>query len=238
MPALRVGLWNTEWARATSPRGGRLRELLAAMRADVLCVAEGEVPLLPDAARTITSGADYGYAGPEGRRKVLLWSATGWADVDAVGDPRLPPGRYVVGTTTTCLGPLRVVGACVPWRDAHVRTGGGDRRPWEDHMAYLELLGPLLRAEAGRHPRLLVVGDLNQRIPRHGQPARVADALDAALAGLAVVTAGLRCEDRRLIDHVAVGDGLRGRVVELIPRAGADGRLSDHDGVVAEVTAA
>lgn len=230
-----MGLWNTEWAKAASFRGRRLRDGLRRMEADVLCVAEGEVPLLPDPARTITSGPDYGYPAVDGRRKVLLWSATGWSDVDAVGDPALPPGRYVAGTTDTPLGPVRVVGACVPWRDAHVRTGRRDRGLWQDHLAYLAALGPLLARERVRHGRLLLVGDLNQRIPRAGQPARVADALEAALAGLTVVTAGASCEGRRLIDHVAVAGDLAGRSVRTIPRADGAGRLSDHDGVVAEL---
>jgi hypothetical protein len=40
--------------------------------------------------------------------------------------------------TDTPIGPIRFVGVCIPWRDAHVRTGRRDRAPWEDHLRFLE----------------------------------------------------------------------------------------------------
>jgi endonuclease/exonuclease/phosphatase family metal-dependent hydrolase len=186
----------------------------------------------------MTSRSDYGYPPKEGRRKVLLWSRAPWRDVDDLGDPALPGGRFVAGTTDTPVGEVRVLGVCIPWRDAHVRTGRRDRAGWEDHLTYLTHLGPLLRREAAEHTHLVVAGDYNQRIPRRGQPERVADALEQAFRGLEVVTAGVRCEGRSLIDHVAVNGGLVARAVETLPRADGLGRLSDHDAVVVELRAA
>jgi hypothetical protein len=40
--------------------------------------------------------------------------------------------------TDTPIGPIRFVGVCIPWRDAHVRTGRRDRAPCEDHLRFLE----------------------------------------------------------------------------------------------------
>jgi len=238
--AVRVALWNVEWARAGSPRGEAVRARLAATAADVLMVAEGEAALLPadTGGDVLASEPDYGYPPVAGRRKVLLWSRTGWRDTDVRGDARLPPGRYAAGTTTAGGAPLRVVGVCVPWRDAHVRTGRRDRSPWEDHGLYLEALGPLLARERARHARLAVVGDLNQRIPRRGQPRAMAAALDAALAGLEVVTAGHRCEDRALVDHVAVTPALCVRAVTALPRHDGVRRLSDHDALLVDLAPA
>jgi hypothetical protein len=233
--AVKIAVWNVEWARAGSPRGERVVERLAALGADVLCVAEGEAALLPAGGHVATSRADYGYPLVEGRRKTLLWSREPWRDVDDVGDARLPSGRYVAGTTDTPLGEVRVVGVCVPWRDAHVRTGRRDRAGWEDHLTYLKHLGPLLRHEAAAHERLVVMGDYNQRIPRKGAPVRVAQALDEAFAGLTVVTACAECEGRALVDHIAVGAGLRGIEVRTLPRRDGSGRLSDHDTVIADL---
>jgi exonuclease III len=210
---------------------------IARLDADVVCLTEGEAGLLPPTGAVVDPAGDAGYPGSPGRRKLLLWSRSGWRDVDRLGDPALPPGRYVAGTTDTPLGEVRVVGVCVPWRDAHVRTGSRDRRRWEDHLAYLAALGPLLTEQVARHPRLVVAGDLNQRVPRSRQPVAAWEALRDALADLEVLTAGAACEGRALIDHLAVAPGMVGVVVATIPRRGMDGPRSDHDGVCVRLAA-
>ena len=68
-----------------------------------------------------------------GRRKVLVWSKRPWSAVDMGISGALPGGRLVAGITLTALGPLTVVGVCVPWRDAHVRSGGRERSQWQEH---------------------------------------------------------------------------------------------------------
>ena len=50
-----------------------------------------------------------------------------WAAVDIGISSALPAGRLVAGTTLTALGPLTVVGVCIPWRDAHMPSGRKDR---------------------------------------------------------------------------------------------------------------
>lgn len=233
-----LGVWNAEWARAGFARGARVMAALDGMHADVVCLAEGEAALL-GSDHVVTSGPDYGYRRIEGRRKTLLWSRWGWRDVDDLGHDDLPPGRYVAATTDTPLGPVRVMGVCVPWRDAHVRSGRRDRAAWEDHLRYLAALGPLLRRQRAEHPSVIVAGDINQRIPAHGQPRRVADALEQACAGLHWITASATCEGKRLIDHVAASPDIAGEVCSTVPNHDADGaRRSDHAGVVVRLTRA
>ena len=43
----------------------------------------------------------------------------------------------MAGTTLTALGPLTVVGVCIPWRDAHMPSGRKDRSQWQEHKAWL-----------------------------------------------------------------------------------------------------
>lgn len=146
------------------------------------------------------------------------------------GSADLPPGRYVAGTTATAVGDLSVSGVCIPWRDAHVRGGRGDATAWSEHRAFLAALGPVLAS--GAAPRVLL-GDFNQRVPPRRVPAAVAAALQGALAGMAVVTAGTPPPvNEALIDHVALSSGLLARQVRSWSRMGDDGRaLSDHHGV-------
>jgi hypothetical protein len=128
--------WNIAWARPQTPRGIELLRRIDHCRPDVICLTEASTDFLPPDGHLITSSADYGYRAPEGRRKVLLWSRHPWEQVDDLGSPALPAGRFVSGVTATSAGLLRFIGVCVPWRDAHVRTGRRDRAPWADHLAY------------------------------------------------------------------------------------------------------
>lgn len=128
----RVATWNLEWATRRAPRGMLLRERLNAMAADVLCITESSAGMLPDSGYYISSDSDYGYPGSPDRRKVLLWSPEPWTDVDDHGSDSMPGGRFVAGTTNSPFGPVRIIGVCIPWKDAHVRSGRRDRQPWQD----------------------------------------------------------------------------------------------------------
>lgn len=228
---MKLLVWNIEWGTPRSRRGRHIQGLIAKCDADLVCVTEGSAGMLPASGEVIDAGDDYGYGDTGQRRKVLLWSRTSWTDVDREGDEGMPAGRFVAGTTAG----LRILGVCTPWRDAHVRTGRRDRAAWQDHRAYLEGLARVVRKTP---TPAIVVGDFNQRIPRRGQPKDVYDALFRALGpSLHVLTEGVRDdEDKQLIDHVAASHGLKGRVVETIPRRTPHGlRLSDHVGIVAEL---
>lgn len=109
--SLRITVWNAEWASPASRRGPRIRDLLAALQPDLICLTEAAAAILPSGGHTITSEADYGYPLHPGRRKVLLWSRHPWRDVDSLGHPGLPTGRFVAGLTDTPLGPVLEVAA-------------------------------------------------------------------------------------------------------------------------------
>jgi hypothetical protein len=199
---------------------------------DVLCATEADRDILPSGGHAAECEPDSGYGVRGGRRKVILWSRWPLGEIDPVGASGLPPGRFVAATCRTPHGPLRLIGVCVPWSHAHVTTGRHDRAPWEEHLTYLEHLGPLLATRDDEIP-MLALGDFNQRIPRTRAPIRVAGALQQALGGLVVATAGiLPGIDRQAIDHIAHSPSLAVRGVEGIDRHAADGRpLSDHDAV-------
>jgi len=235
MPAVRIATWNAEWAAPDSSRGQMMRDALRMLMADVLCVTEGSVDLLPTSGHVITSSPDYGYAAAPQRRKVLLWSREPWKNVDGVGSAGLPGGRFVAGTTASAHGPFRVYGVCIPWKDAHVRTGRRDRLPWQDHLAYLSAL-PVVLNDRGAN-WCVCLGDFNQRVPGYRAPAQVKTALTDAFAGWQVVTGGrIPPLGEMAIDHIACRP--EGEIVQVFARSrfASDGtRLSDHFGVVADL---
>ena len=236
MSSMRIAAWNSEWATPRSRRGRAIAAHVEELGADLICLTEGKADLLPRDGHVIDSDPDYGYPIKEGRRKVLLWSRTPWREVDRVGDPALPSGRFVSGIADTPIGPIRALGMCIPWSMAHVTSGRRDRSPWEDHLAYLGGLRQIL-AMSSREPAIVVAGDFNQRIPaqRGRPPARVAESLAQSLATFDIATAGsISGLDGPLIDHIALGPGIRSGRATGWP-ATLDGvRLSDHAGVVVE----
>jgi len=227
--------WNLEWASPGSRRATAIMVHVAAIEPDVACYTEVVRDLIPD-GHLIEGAEDYGYAIKEGRRKVILRSKHPWEAMDTVGDENLPPGRFVSGIT----GGVRFVGVCIPWRDAHVSTGRKDRKPWEDHLAYLASLTGILRRYAEDSVPVCLIGDYNQRIPRLSQPVAVAEAMSAAIPGsFMIATAGMRDrEGLALVDHIACSPGLTATIQEITPKVSADGlRLSDHPGIVATLSA-
>lgn len=232
---LRIGTWNAEWARPSTPRGEAVRAALQAPDCDVLCVTEGYAGLLPHEGYLIDAGPDWGYRAPPGRRKVLLWSRRPWREVDRVGCESLPGGRFVAGTTETPLGRVCFLGVCIPWAGAHVATGRKDRKQWQDHREWLAGFEALPFRQGAT--RTVVLGDFNQRFPRKRVPKLVHEALLQSLGDLVVATAGGLEEAPGLsIDHIAHTRDLRirGRI-GIWSRSTMEGlRLSDHFGVWGE----
>jgi len=225
-----VATWNLEWARPGTARGRRVTAVLDGL-ADVLIVTECELGTLPS-GHVVDGGTDWGYRlpGPD-RRKVALWSRHPWTDPTSFERDGLPPGRLVAATTTTPIGPLHVVGVCIPWRGAHVTTGRQDRGPGGEHESFLTHLADVGAGLAGP---FVLAGDFNQRIPRASQPQHLVTQLETVLAGTSVPTAG-DTQLGRLIDHVALGRGLSARRVELVPQRDEGGPRSDHVGAVVDV---
>jgi hypothetical protein len=87
---------------------------------------------------------------------------------------------------------VRFIGVCIPWRDAHVKTGKKDKRPWEDHLPYCAALGRVIDRLSREPEPICVLGDFNQRIPRAGQPPHMFDALMKALPTLRIFTAEVK----------------------------------------------
>lgn len=234
--SLKVATWNLEWASARSQRGKVFDSVLATAGADILCLTEAHATNFSDAYHVIAADPDYGYEQKPGRRKVFLGSRNPWCDVDELGSNSLPSGRYIAGTTDTTLGPVRVVGVCIPWRDAHVRTGRKDRKPWEDHEAYIAGLKRILSDR--KEDRAMVLGDFNQALPRRHQPAELEAQLEDCLSGFTVLTRGTSSVGRSAIDHIAVSKSLQGEVDQIFSREQKGLRLSDHFGLSANVRSA
>ena len=236
--SLTVATWNLQWKRPTTAACRTMVERLTARHPDILCLTEAYARTQLPPGHTIEAEANYGYPLVEGRRKVLLWSREPWSVVDRVEHPDLPGGRFVSGRTETPLGPITVIGVCIPWRDAHVSSGRRDRQPWQDHVAYLAGLADILAQLDGP---AIVLGDFNQTMPRTRAPAPVFAALERALGERwRVATTGLLPPlGRPSIDHIAHTRELMPSDVTALSSLSAGGELlSDHFGVVVKVSGA
>jgi exonuclease III len=223
-----VATWNTQWATNSTDRGLRIASRLETLGADVAVVTEGVRELLPSDGFIVDAGDNWGYGPQPSRRKVIVWSRFPLS-CDAVGESGATRGRLAVATAQTPSGPLRIVGVCIPWRDAHVTTGRRDASPWSEHLEYLDQFTDLLAGLDDDVPTV-IVGDFNQRIPRERQPIRVADRLNEVLAGWAIHTAGVLPNGPH-IDHIATNQRLARQSTHDWAAADHLGRLSDHAGV-------
>lgn len=233
---VRVAAWNLERKRPTTPRGAEALDVAHRVAADVLVLTEARTTMDPrDGHLLVASEAPRGDRFAPDERTVVAWSAKPWRPADHLDLGPIDRSRIVAGLTDTPIGPLTVLGVCIPWHMAEVTYRVGRRRsPWELHLVYLEQLTELL----ARCPAPFVVaGDFNQRTPRvKGANRRVAEALATTFAELDIVTAGqLPGCDRPGIDHIACSAGLQaGRVWGWRNDEGGN-RLSDHDGAAAEL---
>ena len=227
---IRIATWNVEWATPETKAGKRIQQIIYQIDADIFVLTEGCKELMPDGF-VLDGGTDWGYESEDKRRrKVLLWSRYPLVDASDGDGFQLPGGRFIAATVQHPAGEIRVYGVCIPWKDAHVRTGRKDRTPWQDHSTYLDGLRQLIQQVDAP---LVVAGDFNQRIPRVSQPVSVAEQLSRSIDGLQVCTA-LPLE-KPLIDHIAVSPELVVTKVEVIPDHDQEGRLSDHRGVIADI---
>jgi endonuclease/exonuclease/phosphatase family metal-dependent hydrolase len=191
-------------------------------------VTEGTSDLLPANGQVLDAGSDWGYPLKPDRRKVIIWSRLPLT-LETVGTEGPARGRLAVATALMLAGPVRIIGVCIPWRDAHVTTGRSNASPWSEHLEYLDQLENLL-SMLDRSVPTIIAGDFNQRIPRVRQPIRVADRLTAVLDGWTTHTQGPMTNGPH-IDHIATNVHLICRSASDWPGAGPEGRLSDHSGV-------
>lgn len=223
-----VATWNAEWATMGSDRGARIASMLAHANANVLVVTEGVRALLPVGGSVVDAGSDWGYGSHPIRRKVLVWSQFPLS-CEAIGEAGATVGRLAMVTAATPEGTLRVIGVCIPWRDAHVSTGRRDTQPWSEHLDYLNRLAELLAGLDDEVPTV-IAGDFNQRIPRGRQPISVAERLLEVFEGWTIHTAGILPNGPH-IDHIASNRRLVLESAHDWPAFDERGRLSDHAGV-------
>lgn len=133
--ATRLVTWNLERKRPTTPTGAAAVAQLASADPHVAVLTEARLGLLDSLGGFEVASEpppDTRFADDE--RKVMMWSRSPWRDVDEVGDPDMPAGRFVAATTETPVGDLRVIGVCIPWHMCDVRTGTKERQGI-DHIA-------------------------------------------------------------------------------------------------------
>lgn len=229
------------WARPDGYRGELIKNVISELEPEVVCITEGNKGMFSE-GYSIFSDADYGYKSSTYRRKVILWSKNPWKEIDSLGDVGLHGGRYVNATTMTSIGEVKFIGACMPYRNAHVKSGRKDRKGWEDHESYLKGLKRILNDDI-QSPSILL-GDFNQRLPRpnkNGQPIRIYELLmDAIREKFEIATKGLIAGlNDQLIDHIAHTRDLKTEKIGFINKSHPDlpesGKLSDHYGVVVDL---
>ncbi|MCR9177430.1 MAG: endonuclease/exonuclease/phosphatase family protein [Alphaproteobacteria bacterium] len=231
-----IACWNIAWKRPSTSAAATMIGQLLAHKPEVICIAEGHTDSLPKTWHPITSHPDYGYPQQDGRHKVALWSREPCLEVDELGSPDMPGGRFICGITLTSLGPLRVMGVCVPWSHAHVTSGRCDRKQWQEHNAYLVALRIVL-AEIDYSVPTILVGDVNQRVPRTRAPKTSYDLLLNALSPtMTIWTSGqVPGLDRQTVCHIGGTNMLSPRQIIGLSRFHGDKELSDHDGLIADI---
>ena len=162
---MKVVTWNVEWAAPRSARWEQIARVIASHVPDIVVLTEAYEESF-DEGFTVSAEPNYGYAHDGRRRKVLLWSRAEWHQVSISLDGA-PPGRFASGVTETSSEPVRVLGVCVPWREAHGRSGRRNAMRWSEHRSYLDALTAHTRAATRR---TLIVGDFNQTILPTGVP--------------------------------------------------------------------
>ena len=231
----RVLTWNLERRRSDSPKAQFAIDHLLAQEPDVIALTEARTTLPLSQGHSIWSQPPVGSRFGADERKVQLWSKQPWTAIDRVGADGLDTTRFVAGTTTTPIGPVRVLGVCIPWHMAQVTSPPAPKmRPWELHHRYLEILTPMLRKLDGP---TVIAGDFNQRVPRvKGGNHAAAAALSTAFSPTAIVTAGtLDGVVRPGIDHIAITNDLDASRTWGWSNEVDAVRVSDHDGAGADI---
>ena len=235
---LRLVNWNVEWATPNSRRTTEIVGRIDRHLPEVVCLTEAHVGLLSQRGHITCSQPNYGYRVKEGRRKVVLWSREPWNQVDDLGFNSMPPGRFVAGVTQTSLGHVTVIGVCVPWFGSRTEARRGlDRKvQWGDHEQYLAGLTDVVKRRSAEH--LIVMGDFNQTSgPGSRAPLELQMALQNTIPpSMSIVTSGLAFQGRRNIDHIALSEDLTVQSLDIISNFHDRMHLSDHFGVVAEVS--
>ena len=226
---MKIVIWNIEWAKPNSKREKIIKEIIENINPDIICITEGYLESWQNFEHVISSHEDYGYKIHEGRRKVILISKTPWTNTDEIGNINMPNGRFVSGNTQN----IDILGVCIPWKDAHVRTGRKDKEAWEDHISYLEGLQQLL---SNITSKTLVMGDFNQRVPKKYSRKDVFDLMLKTFENFRFETKNnIQPIDKQSIDHLCTKNIEKVSSITSIDNFQDDVRLSDHFGLIIEI---
>lgn len=246
---IRILNWNTQFA---SPRGragrfAKVKASIASYNPDLICLTEAYPEMMPDSDHTITSElSGAGNVESRGARKVLLWSRFGWSNVDALGSPNMPPGRFIKATTSADYVQWTIIGMCIPYAHYrnHAKWGNQRKSFWGGAGEFLDALReevlPRLSEEFlpySKNPlNTILLGDFNMQIPPFNYPykgSEVNQKRKATFDGWLIPTAGI---SRHFIDHIAMSTELRVDALRFISRYDSDEtQLSDHNGVVIDI---
>lgn len=237
-PTASILTWNVERKHPLrSPLGVAALEYVFGRDPDVLVLTESSTELPPRGGHVLPSASstEHGYRADE--RKVVLWSKNPWTDTGSMLLPGAADDRAVWGTTATPVGPLRVLGLCIPWHMAATRYGEPKRKAWEAHLEFLGLLEEFLR----RSPAFdVIAGDFNQLRPRTWGSKLAAERLDQVLQGYTIATEAPLdgCERDAGVDHIALGPAVCSLASFGWPNKIGDQRFSDHEGAGVVLTRA
>ncbi len=248
--SMRILNWNTEFVspRARNGKFERIRALIASYDADVICLTEAYPEAMPDGGRLLRSNKS-GRVNAEkrGARKVVLWSRFGWSNVDTLGAPGMPPGRFIKANTFVDDERWTIIGMCIPYAHYRNHAKWGDQRKkfWGGACEYLDALREdflprLIREDflpyVKEPMRTILLGDFNMQIPAYNYPyprSAVNQKRKETFDGWLIPTAGI---SRHFIDHIAMSTELRVNSLRYISRYDSDySQLSDHNGVVIDV---
>ena len=171
---MRIATWNLERKNPTSPRGTEAIEYLRSLSAEVAVVTEARESFsLGDGQSECGSPRRAGRFAPD-ERTVVVWSSGGLERVEF--DSPIDPRRFVAVRASTSMGPLLVLGLCIPWHMAQVTYHTGPKKkPWEEHLQYL---ADLEHVFGSIDEPFIAASDFNQGIPRvQGGNVRAAEAL-------------------------------------------------------------
>ena len=129
-------------------------------------------------------------------------------EVNQIGSKEIPTGRFIAGVTNG----IKIVGLCIPWRFAHVSTGRIDRKPWEDHISFIQNLSFL-------NEKTIILGDFIQNIPKKNQPEIVFFSLKNMIDGFNLLTTNIG------FIHIVISTDLYANNIQRI----ATENNSDHD---------
>ena len=232
---MKVVNWNVQWATPASVRSPEILRRIEGHDPDIMCLTETDADFGLGHGHTICALPDYGMGVRGKRRKVILWSRNPWRPAVGLGGATLVPGRFVAGNTDTPIGPLTVLGICIPWAGSRTARFGGKQRQWQDHEEYLDGLKRLLAPVTPSG--MVLLGDFNQRLGgKSNVPLRLREKLRQAVPPtMTVATAETEFAERRTIDHIVVSDDLIASGLSTISNMAGERRLSDHFGVVADL---